>query len=184
MGSRKTMLLILYALCMNKMKNFISPSPPPQFVSSQSQMPHTHTYTHTNKQSAYFLLNNVKHLHKGTQMSLWLKIESVPKQPITAPLSPTYAWLIHQTTSILLPRLLVNENTHAHTPTHTSHSKQTNSCTQSRTHACTDTSAYTPTHTQTQCTQILTGLLMSTQRLPPPSWLIHQTALASWIPEA
>ena len=61
------------------------------------------------KQTAYFPLNNVKHLHKGTQMSRWLTIESVPEQPITEPLNPTYAWLIHQTTSILLPLPLVRE---------------------------------------------------------------------------
>lgn len=61
------------------------------------------------KQTAYFPLNNVKHLHKGTQMSRWLTIESLPEQPITEPLNPTYAWLIHQTTSILLPLPLVSE---------------------------------------------------------------------------
>lgn len=32
--------------------------------------------------------------------------------------------------------------------------------------------------------KILTELCMNTRALPPPSWLIHQTALASWIPEA
>lgn len=32
--------------------------------------------------------------------------------------------------------------------------------------------------------KILPELRMNTQALPPPSWLIHQTALASWIPEA
>lgn len=73
---------------------------------------------HTNKQTVYFLLNNVKHLHKGAQMSRWLKIESEPKQPIAEPLSPTYAWLIHQTTSILHPLALVNEHTRACTRLH------------------------------------------------------------------
>lgn len=111
------------------------------------------------KQTADFLLNNVKHLHNGTQMSLWLKIKSTPKQPIAEALSPAYAWLIHQTTSILLPLPLVNEHTHTH-------------CMQA--HA----------HTWVQCTQILTGLCMNTQTLPPPSWLIHQTELVSWVPEA
>jgi len=134
-----------------------------------SQMPHTYT----NKQPVYFPLNNVKHLHKGTKMSHWLKIESVPGQPIIEPLNLTYAWLIHQTTSILLPLPLVNEHTHAHIHPHTH-----------RTGKHMHTWASPPMHTQTQCTQILTGLRMNAQTLPPPSWLIHQTALASWVPEA
>lgn len=46
-------------------------------------------------------------------MRLWLEIESVPEQPITQSLNPTYAWLIHQTTSILLPPS--RHRTHAHT---------------------------------------------------------------------
>ena len=136
------------------------PSAPPPL-----RLRHTRTQMFY-KQTAYFPLNNVKHLHKGTQMSCWLTIESVPEQPITEPLNPTYAWLIHQTTSILLPLPLVSERAR---------------------HACTHAPANPLTHTHAHrhnVSKILTGLRMNTQKLPPPSWLIHQTALASWIPEA
>lgn len=96
-------------------------------------------------------------------MSLWLKIESVPKQPIAEPLNPTYAWLIHQTTSILLPLPLVNEHTHTHTHTHR-HSIQTSPRTHMRIrpHAHTDTVYPNPYRTAHEHTDTAPSIMVNT----------------------
>lgn len=128
----------------------------------------------------WLLLNNVKHFHIGAQMRLWWKMESVPEQPVAAPQPRT---------------CMINTSNNNNSPS-----------------SSTCQWALAP-HADVRVRRgaagagcwgvlvgvggfegelafacivpkILTELRMNTQALPPPSWLIHQTALASWIPEA